>query len=143
MGRILRWLSGAFIAVFLLVACSGGIDGPVVEGNRRSGSTDAEVFGTLVVEADCVYLAWTEPEIRFPVVWPHGTGWDSEASAIVLPDGTLVHVGDEVYGGGGYHSSNLGTFTSQEGVDLVLSCVDNEFREVAVFNSSGHIDVRN
>ena len=76
------------------------------------------------------------------MIWPHGTGWDSEASAVVLPDGTLVHQGDEVHGGGGYHSSNLGAFTSQEGVDLVLSCVDNQYGEGAVFNSSGDVDVR-
>jgi hypothetical protein len=143
MGRTLSKVSGAFIAVFLLAACSGGVDGPVVDGDRRSGGTDAEVFGTLVVEADCAYLAWTEPETRFPVVWPHGSGWDSKASAVVLPDGTFVHEGDEVYGGGGYHSSNLGAFTTQGGVDLVQSCLDNEYREVAVFNSSGDIDVRN
>ena len=61
MGRFLSWVSGALAAVFLLTACSGGVAGPVVEGDRRSGGSDAEVFGTLVVEGDCAYLAWTEP----------------------------------------------------------------------------------
>jgi len=143
MGRMLSWFGCAFIAAFLFAACSGGVAGPVVEGDRRTGGSDAEVLGTLVVEADCAYLAWTELETRFPVIWPYGTGWDSEASAVVLPDGALVHHGDEVYGGGGYYSSDLGAFTSQEGVDLVSSCVDNQYGEVAVFNSSGDIDVRN
>ena len=143
MGRTLRWVSSAVVAAFLLTACSGGVTGPVVEGDRRTGGTDAEVFGTLVVEGDCAYLAWVEPATRYPVIWPHGTGWDSEALAVVLPDGTLVHQGHEVYGGGGYHSSDLGAFTSQKGVDRVLACVDNQFGEIAVFNSSGDIDVRN
>ncbi|MGB9358841.1 MAG: hypothetical protein WCC01_09810 [Acidimicrobiia bacterium] len=143
MGRTLSWISGAVIAVFLFAACSGGVIGPVVEGDRRTGGSDAEVFGTLRVEGDCAYLIWTETETRYPVIWPHGTGWDSEALVVVLPNGTLVHQGDEVYGGGGYHSSDLGGFTSQEGVDLVLSCVDNQYGEVAVFNSSSDIDVRN
>lgn len=143
MGRKLRWIAPAFVAVVLLAACSGGVDGPVVEADRSSGGEDAEVFGTLVVEGSCAYLSWTEPETRYPVIWPHGTGWNSDVSAVVLLDGTVVHQGDEVYGGGGYHSSNLDRYTSQEGVDLVLSCVDNEYGEVAVFNSSGDVEVRN
>jgi hypothetical protein len=143
MGRFLSWVSGALAAVFLLTACSGSVASPVVEGDRGSVGGYASISGTLVVEGDCAYLAGTEPENRFPVIWPHGTGWDSEASAVVLPDGTLVYQGDEVYGGGGNRSSDLGAVTSQEGVDLVLSCVDNRYGEVAVFNSSGDIDVRN
>ncbi len=137
-------LSGAGLLVILSVVsgCSGGVDGPVIEGNQRSGGTDAEVFGEVVIEAECLYLSWTESETRFPVIWPYGTAWDSERSAVVLPGGTLVHEGDEVYGGGGYHNEeNLSEFTSQEGVDLALSCVDNTYGEVAVFNSGDTVEV--
>lgn len=142
MRRMLIRVSVAFAVVFVLSACSGGVVGPVVEGDRRSGGMDAVVFGTLVVEESCAYLTLTGPETRYPVIWPHGTDWNSEVSAVVLPDGTLVHAGDEVSGGGGYHSSDLGGFTSQDGVDLVRSCIDNEYGEVAVFNSSSEIEVR-
>ena len=87
------------VILFVVSGCSGGVDGPVIEGNQQFGGTDAEVFGEVVIEAECLYLAWPEPDNRFPVVWSHGTAWDSEQSAVVLPGGTLVHEGDEVYGG--------------------------------------------
>lgn len=123
--------------------CSGGVDGPVIEGNQRNGGTDAEVFGEIVVEAECLYLSWTESETRFPVIWPHGTARDREQSAVVLPGGSLVHGGDEVYGGGGYyHEDNLSEFTSKERVDCALSCVDSTYREAAIFNSGDTVEVR-
>ncbi len=134
---------GLVVMLFVVSGCSGGVDGPVIEGNQRNGGTDAEVFGEVVIEAECLYLSWAEPETRFPVIWPYGTAWDSEQSAVVLPGGALVHEGDEVYGGGGYHrEENLSEFTSQEGVDLALSCVDNTYGEVAVFNSGDTVEVR-
>jgi len=134
---------GLLVIPFVVSGCSGGVDGPAIGGNQRNGGTTAEVFGEVVIEAECLYLSRTEPETRFPVIWPHGTAWDSEQSAVVLPGGTLVHEGDEVYGGGGYHhEKNLSVFTSQEGVDLALSCVDNTYGEVAVFNSGDTVEVR-
>ncbi len=133
---------GLLVILIVVSGCSGGVDGPVIEGNQRSGGTDAEVFGEVVIEAECLYLSQKESETRFPVIWPYGTAWDSEQSAVVLPGRTLVHEGDEVYGGGGYHhEENLSEFTSQEGVDLALSCVDNTYREVAVFNSGDKVEV--
>ena len=142
MGRIARSVAGLFGAMVLLAACSGGVDGPVVDADRGSGGEDAEVFGTLVIEGDCLYLAWTDPKTRYPVIWPHGTEWDPDGPAVVLPDGTAVHQGDEVYGGGGYHSSTVDRYTSQAGADLLSSCVDNEYGEIAVFNSSGRVEIR-
>jgi len=61
--------------------------------------------------------------------------------AIKLPDGTLVHHGDEVYGGGGYHTENLDTYIVSEGVARALSCVDNQYGEIAVFNSDSEIEI--
>lgn len=123
--------------------CSGGVDGPVVEGNRRSGGETAEVFGEVIIEGDCIYLYQSEIDTRYPVIWPHGTEWDPDQSAVVLSDGTLAGDGVEVYGGGGYHHlDGLSDDTTEEGVALVSSCVDNEFSEVAVFNSSGDVQIR-
>jgi hypothetical protein len=139
MRRRFGWVIATLVVVSL-AACSGGVHGPVVEANRGSGGDGAEVFGVLVVEGSCSYLVWTEPETRYPVIWPHGTDWNPEVSAVVLPDGRLVYEGDEVYGGGGYHTSDFGRFTNQQGVDLVMSCVDNEFGEVAVFNPLGDVE---
>ncbi len=61
----------------------------------------------------------------------------------MLPGGALVREGDEVYGGGGYYyEENLSELTSEEGVDLALTCVDNTYGEVAVFNSGETVEVR-
>ncbi len=135
-------IAGLLIALLVMSGCSGSVDGPVLEGNRRTAGTDAEVLGELVIEADCLYLCWPDSGVRYPVVWPHGTGWDSEQSTVMLPGGTLVYEGDSVSGGGGYHSDNLDEYTVPEGVELARACVDNQYGEVAVFNSQGAIDVQ-
>ena len=130
-----------FAGVLLVSACSGSVDGPVIEGNVTDGGLDAEVFGIVIIEGDCIYLYDPQIESRYPVVWPHGTLWNPAESAIKLPDGTPVHDGDEVYGGGGYHTENLDTYIVSEGVARALSCVDNEYGEIAVFNSDSEIEI--
>lgn len=143
MRRIVTLLAVLIVVGCTIAGCSGGVDGPVVEGNRRSGGQDAEVFGEVVIERDCIYLYQSEVDTRYPVVWPHGTKWDPGQSVVVLPDRSLVGDGVEVYGGGGYHHVDaLGDATTEEGVAEVTACVDNEFGEVAVFNSSGQIEIR-
>lgn len=142
MRRALSLVAVAVAAIFLVSGCSGSVDGPVIEGNRSTGGTDAEVRGVVVIEGDCIFLSQAETATRYPVVWPKGTSWSSAESAIELPDGTLVQAEDQVYGGGGYYTeANLDDYTVAEGVDLALRCVDNEYGEVAVFNSGGGIDV--
>ncbi len=58
----------------------------------------AEVF----IEHDCVMLrspdGTDDPALT---VWPTGTTWDHEASAIVLADGVVVYEGDVIEVGGG------------------------------------------
>jgi hypothetical protein len=143
MRRIVKPLAVLIVVGCTILGCSGGLDGPVVEGNRRSGGQDAEVFGEVVIEGDCIYLYQSEVDTRYPVIWPHGTKWDSDQSVVVLPDLTLAGDGVEVYGGGGYHHvDGLSDATTEEGVARVTACVDNEFGEVAVFNSSGEIEIR-
>jgi hypothetical protein len=141
MRRGLRFVVGAVAMLVVVSGCSGSVDGPVIEGNRRTGGTDAEVLGVVVIEGDCIYLRQAEIDTRYPVVWPHGTSWNRAESAIKLPDGTLVYDGDQVYGGGYHHEGNLDQYTVAEGVELALRCVDNQYGEVAVFNSGGDIDV--
>lgn len=135
-------IAAALIVLLILSGCSGSVDGPVIEGDRRSGGTDAEVFGEIVIESGCLYLYWPDSGIRYPVIWPHGTAWDAERSAVVLPDGTLAYNGDWVEGAGGYHSANLDEYTVSQGVEMAVACVDNRYGEVAVFNSSSDMDVR-
>jgi hypothetical protein len=126
----------------MLASCAGGANGPVVEGNRRTSGENAVIFGELAIEGDCLHLVWSDSDARFPVIWPHGTSWDAERSAVVLARGALVQEGDRVDGGGGYHSDNLSDFTVPDGVDLLAACVDNEYRELAVFNSSDNVDIQ-
>lgn len=133
---------GAVFILLMLTSCAGGADGPVVEGNRRTSGENAVIFGELAIEGDCLYLVWPDSDARFPVIWPHGTSWDAERSAVVLARGALVQEGDRVDGGGGYHSDNLSDFTVPDGVDLLAACVDNEYRELAVFNSSDNVDIQ-
>lgn len=138
-----RWRVAIILLGIVVSGCSGGVDGPVVEGNRRSGGETAEVFGEVVIEGDCIYLYQSGNDTRYPVVWPHGTRWDTGNSAIVLPDGTPVVDGDEVYGGGGYHyPDGISEDTTAQGVVRISACVDdNDSGEIAVFNTSDRIDV--
>ena len=49
--------------------------------------------------------------------------------------------GDQVSGGGGYHSEDtLSRYTVEDGVTLAMLCVDNEYGEVAVFNSGDDVE---
>lgn len=133
----------ALLAMLSTTGCSEAVHGPVIEGNRRNGGTDAGVFGVVVIESDCLYLQIPGSDGRSPVIWPHGTSWNHNESAIELSDGTLVYEGDEVHGAGGYHSEpNLSEFTVAEGVELALACVDNPYAEIAIFNSNDHIDTQ-
>ncbi|MDE0231237.1 MAG: hypothetical protein OXN93_03040 [bacterium] len=137
----MRFLLGVCLAGVLL-ACGtvGSVDGPVVEGNVTGGGNDALVSGTVIIEGDCIYLHDPRIDSRYPVVWPHRTSWNPAESAIKLPDGTLVHHGDEVSGGGGYHTQNLDTYIVPEGMARALNCVDNKHGEIAVFNSDTDIE---
>lgn len=51
-------------------------------------------------ELDCFFLE--NEGGRYPVVWPVGTTGTPDGPGVVLPDGTVARVGDEVTGGGGY-----------------------------------------
>lgn len=141
MRRYATMIAGVLIVLLVTSGCAGGVHGPLLEGDRRTGGTAAIVSGELVVEPECLYLQRPDSGERFPVIWPHRTGWDSAQSAVMLPDGTLVHEGDRVSGSGGYHSDNLDRFIGPEGVKAALACVDNQHGEVAVFNTRGEIDV--
>ena len=138
-----KLIAVASAVLVVLPACSGGVDGPVIEGNRRSGGEDAEVAGVVQIEGDCIYLSRPDTDARYPVIWPKGTSWDADESAIDLPGRSeLVRAGDSVYGGGGYHKEGtLEHHTTDEGIDLALRCVDNEHGEIAVFNSGGDVEI--
>ncbi len=132
------------LATLLVVAgcsgSSGGVDGPVIQGADRNWGTDGAPSGTIVIEGDCIYLHG--PVERYPIVWPNGTSWRSEEAAVELPDATLVRNGDHISGSGGWHKGRtLDEYTVPDGVQLALSCVDNHYGEVVVFNPSSYDDI--
>ncbi|WP_370326919.1 hypothetical protein [Euzebya sp.] len=93
---------------------------------------DALVRGTVEYDEACgAVLHDEEVDVRYPVVWPHGTGLvGTDPLTLELSDGRTVTVGDVVSGGGGYHP------------DLALvddACAPTG--ETAVFNASGAVEV--
>ncbi|MEN8040778.1 MAG: hypothetical protein ABFR95_04675 [Actinomycetota bacterium] len=133
----------ALVSVLLLSACAGSVDGPVIEGKWRSGGTDADVHGEVELEGNCLYLMHPDADERYPIVWPRGTSWDADESAVRLRDGTLVYPGDTISGGGGFpYASRLDDYTSAAGRELAGACVDNTHDEIAVFNSGENLEVQ-
>lgn len=137
-----RLLAVAVFSLVLLSACAGSVDGPVIEGHRSMGGETALIEGTLQFEDGCLYLGQPGTDERYPVVWPHGTSWDEDESAVVLPGGTLAYAGDSVSGGGGIHDAGSLDSSNAEGRALAEACVDNTYNEVAVFNSGENVEVR-
>lgn len=91
----------AFVA-YLVTGRGGGIvvDGPVVAhdlgwGLGGTSGMEARVGGILEYDGECLLLTGN------PVVWSDGTEWDEQEQAVRLDDGSLVHVGDQVFGAGG------------------------------------------
>ncbi|MGB7979798.1 MAG: hypothetical protein WCF36_03270 [Candidatus Nanopelagicales bacterium] len=140
-----RRLAAASLLVLALVAAcaddgSGDVDsgsngsGPVVahpDGGDGSGN-DALLEGPLTLSGGCLLVG------EFPVVWPYGTTWDSQAQAVRLSDGQVVALGDRVSGGGGYpYLSDLGT----ELAERLALCPTNKYGEVGMFNAGEQITV--
>lgn len=73
-----------------------------------------------------------------PVIWPHGTAWDQDRQAVLLPDGDVASLGDEVSGGGGYPYL---TDLSPELAEQVADCPLNEYGEIAMFNANEAVEV--
>lgn len=117
----------------------GGLDGPVMYAARSDGEQDqmaAEIIGTLELDGDCLYTAFEGN--RYPVLWPYGTTWDEDSSSVVLPDGTELTIGGEVYGGGGYlYPDTIGGLTSDESVlERAELCAEEPYSEIAVLQSA-------
>ena len=136
-----RLAAASLLVLAFVAACAeGDVDsgsngsGPVVaHPDRGDGSgTDALIEGPLTLSGGCLLVG------EFPVVWPYGTTWDSQAQAVRLSDGQVVALGDRVSGGGGYpYLSDLGT----ELAEPLALCPTNKYGEVAVFNAGEQITV--
>lgn len=117
----------------------GGVDGPVMYAARVDGMQDqmaAEIIGTLELDGDCLYTAFEGN--RYPVLWPYGTTWDEDTSSVVLADGSVLALGDELSGGGGYlYPDTIGGLTSSSSVlARAEQCGEEPYFEIAVLQSS-------
>jgi Rieske Fe-S protein len=107
------------------------------------GGLAALVSGVLAYDEaqDCLLLELER--IRYPVVWPAGTVGISEGPGVELRDGSTVHVGDEVSGGGGYldgdEVSGGGGYIADR-FQIPDGCLPSS-GEVAVFNANGALQV--
>lgn len=102
----------------------------------------AQITGTLELAGDCLHLvAVSEPIVgRWLVLWPHGTSWQNEPPALILPGTELVPIGASIQAGGGYHKvETLDFYTSPAVVDSARACLDADVRvtEVAVIQGGG------
>ena len=108
-------------------------------GARQDAGADqmsALIIGTLDLDGDCLYT--TSEGIRYPVLFPYGTSWDATSSTVVLPDGSAIEVGGEVYGGGGYVQPNtIDLFANNTAVlERAKRCAEGPYFEVAVMQAT-------
>ncbi|TDD66429.1 hypothetical protein E1262_22005 [Jiangella aurantiaca] len=98
MNRVTVAVVAASAAVAACGDTTGAVDGPVLtSGSAAYGGYDAQVFGEVVLDGDCMLL-----DGRLPVVWPGGTTWQADPGTVALPGGTRVEPGRAVNGSGGY-----------------------------------------
>lgn len=98
-------------------------------------SLDAEVAGALEHDQRCGARLRhpVPPDVRYPVVWPHGTTIAAAAPlTLALPDGATVSVGDPVSGGGGYAQPAIAETYDRD-------CLTDG--DLAVFNNGAPIEV--
>ncbi|HWS59017.1 MAG TPA: hypothetical protein VN257_10790 [Actinotalea sp.] len=142
----MRWAVLPGLALVLVVgACAGTheaqppLDGPVMrypEAPSGGGGLDAEIRGRLVLEGDCLYLTVDELGERYPIVWPAGTTWDAEHTAVVSPTGAQMAVGRDVDGAGGYLGvADVERSLGPEAAALAARCLDNTYGEIAFVNN--------
>ena len=98
----------------------------------------ALVGGTVIVDParGCILL----DRVGGPhlVVWPRGTTWTSDESALMLADGTVIRSGTRVRGGGGYLAlSNAERLVGP--IDDPVACGATD--EVAVFNEGSPVEI--
>lgn len=109
-------------------------------GPDADGVTDslaAEVAGTLVHDPACGTQLQADGE-RTPVVWPVGTVIaGTDPVAVEVPDGGRLVVGEEISGGGGYHTMRIGLTDDPRNAMVARPCTTTG--QIALFNRVGAI----
>ncbi|MET0882741.1 MAG: hypothetical protein ABWZ13_01205 [Acidimicrobiales bacterium] len=111
------------------------VDGPVVAANEDDGiALMALLGGELELVDGCLRLGDES------VVWPRGTRWNEGQRAVELRDGTLLHDGDTISGGGGSLGADDPAF-EDGGAARALGRCRVEGQAVAFFNASETVEV--
>lgn len=118
----------------------GGLEvhGPIVVSERSwwsgftpSGGLDAVVAGVLAWDGECLLLSGS------PVVWPHGTRWDSDRQVLRF-EGGEARIGDHVSGGGGWSQPQ---YFKDSDIRNALERCDGESNEIGAFNRDEILEV--
>ena len=123
----------------LLVELGGGEPAgevPTVWAQEPSPSADgmaALVMGSVQYDPSHDCFSIELEGLAYPVVWPAGTVGTADGPGVVLPDGDIARVGDEVYGGGGY-------LDVADDYGIPDACVPST-GEVAVYNPNEDVEV--
>jgi hypothetical protein len=153
-----RALALVLAAALLIAACSddsgipvttpsvpsteGTVDGPVFTSpspppGEREGMA-ARVMGTIDLD-DRGCLVLSLEGVRYAIVWPAGTSWQSDPPAVLLPNGQIVEPGMSVLGDGGYMES-VTHMTGQVVNDAAAACA-GPTGEIAIFNLGAEVTI--
>jgi hypothetical protein len=115
------------------------VDGPVLR-HRPPFSDEglaAEIRGMLELDGGCLYVTLADIGERYPLVWPAETSWDAVAQSVVLVDGTVLDMGTQVLGGGGFFDVvTVDRLLGSEAASVVERCLDNRYGEIAFVNNA-------
>ncbi|WP_432573373.1 hypothetical protein [Kineococcus sp. SYSU DK005] len=130
---------GVLACAAWLTACSGSsssasasasLQGPLlVSDGSWNGGMAGLVGGPLARIGTCIGAGGSM------VVWPEGVRWDEQQESLVLADGALVGLGQEVHGGGGsMDTAAVNTLFGSDAADALKQCGVEVGSEVMVFN---------
>jgi hypothetical protein len=132
--------AGVLACMALLTDCSGSsasakLHGPLLvsEGSWNSAMA-AALGGELARVGPCIGMG------ESMVVWPEGVSWDEEEESLLLPDGTLVGLEENVSGGGGsMPTSAVNSLFGSDAAEALRECEVDVGSEVIVFNVGGSV----
>ncbi len=143
MTRRLPWV--AIVLAVALTSCGGDgtVDGPLL--SRPSvliggGGDDAQVLGTVVIDAKAGCVQLELDGSRYPVVWPSGARWDGTVPGIEF-DGDVIIDGTDVEGSGGWYDyDRVADLAGPAIADAAQRCI-GPTNEIAMFNAKGEIRI--
>ena len=110
------------------------MDGPLVafDSHGEGDSMAALVGGEVAYDGRCLTLD------GLPTLWPAGTTWDEQSSAVVLPDGTSAPIGTTLSAGGGVVPfANSAWGDDQDATSVIEQCLDPT-EQVVSFNTGAN-----